>query len=751
MSQMAARALLFATVSAHSSVARASGELLEDVRVLDESLRSATVQRLDATENYVDAVADYLEGDGTLGSAQSLKSIRDSSLAHEASARLALDARLDQALRDLNSYDPAQAYEVVLGFFSKNLRTALGSRSLLTANCGHVDVGTEVVFDHVEAIIANDPSVAVVALAQAARTMDCMALDHSLRLNSALSVAYYDTLSELSSIPTDVLERFLLASLSNLFLMVLDETKVAGVTPLGRLIAAERDKLKEAFAEPTSAARQLGLWLREPSANRLLRVSPICEETASSPCVSASHLIDNLVDPMRLGAGNCYATEMLAPWFDAQQGYFCQRDICNLNNLAMDRAQTYHGASTNDLRSLHCNGGSGLGWSGAGGGASGTGGGLPSSIFSCATAPLSMGASIHQCVADAVRPADPVVAGSSWTRAEFPSGGECRLTTGGGANGPSDDAKKKVDDARAQAEQRLTEEKEERKNKMAEAGTTVTDADYQKGVEAVRQAKVVTLAKGKEVIRDAKLDVEISETMPDETEIPTKTGFTITADGKSQIYLIAESVVNLGLPLVTKDMLHEADHVILRSAGNQDSEDHHRIVRQLGDMKLCDDIDCASCNGATAVFGTLSACYAGLGTMQTSSEIRRPDLSSLPPGPLDDTTDPAWTGCFGGIGSPTPRYNPMCGLMDCGASAVGVQNAAGPGCSCTPRVQGSIPSRNLCIYVRCGDGQAASSVDGLDCGCGGLLGSGPTMSLSVLRVDPVAGGLPPRDGAIYGS
>lgn len=63
----------------------------------------------------------------------------------------------------------------------------------------------------------------------------------------------------------------------------------------------------------------------------LMEFAEICEEATTPNCISIGATLDALTDPLRLGLGNCMASEMVTGTFDATRGYRCDKEACGVN------------------------------------------------------------------------------------------------------------------------------------------------------------------------------------------------------------------------------------------------------------------------------------------------------------------------------------------------------------------------------------------------------------------------------------
>lgn len=143
--------------------------------------------------------------------------------------------------------------------------------------------------------------------------------------------------------------------------------------------------------------------------------------------------------------------------------------------------------------------------------------------------------------------------------------------------------------------------------------------------------------------------------------------------------------------------------------------------------KLCDDLDCGSCNGEIFRLSMRGCIETTLSQFDTETSALLG--STAIPNPLDETIPQEWE-CMedflasGAADEERMARSKVCGMKDCGAlmmPSVSAESLDFFGCQNRP---GSLPQRDMCIYAVCdaGTGSRASRFynggeGGMSCGC----------------------------------
>lgn len=257
--------------------------------------------------------------------------------------------------RSRASSTPEEVVAAALSTFAAETRWALGQyKTPKKFNRACPDfVSDHLLLDLIDGVLDNDRASYAAALARIEASLQCSPLERELDINEALTLGYDATLARFAEDVRPIARRGLMSALLNLFLMVHDDTKAVGPTPLYRWLSDNRVPLGAIFAEPNSVPRLSGLWLRSPAGDQLVQIQKLCEASMSAVnCVSGGHLLDALIDPIRLGVGGCTALEMVSTPFDSARGYVCDRGLC-----ASEAGQLVPGSGTPMLNRLFANGG----------------------------------------------------------------------------------------------------------------------------------------------------------------------------------------------------------------------------------------------------------------------------------------------------------------------------------------------------------------------------------------------------------
>lgn len=163
------------------------------------------------------------------------------------------------------------------------------------------------------------------------------------------------------------------SQLLNVILLIHDRTKWTGDTTMMQWMREHRGELGEVLLEHSSVPHLAGVWLHHPATGELVQLANLCERRPTRDCVSATHLLDALTDPIRLGMGTCAAVEMITPELESGGGYFCRQGACERESSAQSMAEilasgvTQFGVRMEELAGRRCAGGGDRPESGMGG------------------------------------------------------------------------------------------------------------------------------------------------------------------------------------------------------------------------------------------------------------------------------------------------------------------------------------------------------------------------------------------------
>ncbi|MBI4512057.1 MAG: hypothetical protein HY698_20665 [Deltaproteobacteria bacterium] len=242
------------------------------------------------------------------------------------------DSYIASVISSTSPQNPASITEAALTSFVFETRRALGpwkpTRSF-DETCPDT-VKDQLLFDLAKAVLGDDEALYAATLGQVAKAVSCSSLQRAVHLNSALATGYDRAISRFPAALRPAVRQALLSSLLNTFLIVHDETKFLGISPIHAWLRVNRAELGQLLAQPWSVVRQAGLWLKDLSSGRLVQVGELCEEgLRGQDCVSGTHLLDAMTDPRRLGTGTCSALEMISKKFDSVRGYSCEKGLCS--------------------------------------------------------------------------------------------------------------------------------------------------------------------------------------------------------------------------------------------------------------------------------------------------------------------------------------------------------------------------------------------------------------------------------------
>lgn len=607
-------------------------------------------------------------------------------------------------------------------------------------------VTRETLFSMTEGALRNELPVYVQGLSEVALSIACGSTIDARAISAAANLAYRESIVRFPKAVRQAARRALLSSHANLLLVIADATKFTGDSTLLNLIREERAALREVFAEPASPLRRTGLWLHDRSVNRLVQMRNLCEEGASSPCVSGAAIVDALVDPLRLGFGNCGATEMITPHLDPALGYVCQKNVCNdsgefapvgIQRLSARRT-TQFGLDVRALRDARgCDSaspgssGSGTSWEGEGGGMGGVGGALPSSSVDCMTSELLADGTTHEMFSCA---ADALAASTSDGAAFYGRGGACTRASGG--KEPPDTVpeeelteaeKAALAEAKKKAQEKLegaTDSTQERDNIKHHTGKDVRDGDVAHGQKAIG-----------EKVRIVETEAELQDWCGEGSEACVK-GAGQAGSLSATIWISRASLGDVDELVDT--LAHEGAHVMIGASGLSASEGgsnikHHQAMACHMGIKgkclegeganhhqLCDpgiDGCLGGCSPDSNVAQVLSSCFAG--SEPTDFRVGC-DPTVCDVVPHDDPAGGTWSSCFdSGLMENGNSLSTSCAAAMC-ADNGDVAQVSGEACGCGPReglLSGRPSQLDECeAYSYCSGGDfSVSSPSGCHC------------------------------------
>jgi hypothetical protein len=624
--------------------------------------------------------------------------------------------------------------ESALLTFIADFRTSLGRfrpSPKFNTNCPDF-VTSGLLLDIANSVIKNDRGLYAAALGKAEAALQCVRLSEVLGINEALAMSFDTTLARFSENAKPIARRGLMSAFLNLFLLVHDDTKIVGPTPLYNWFVNNRVPLGAVLLQPNSVPRLTGLWLRHPSSDQLIQIRSLCEDPASgSDCVSGGHLLDALTDPWRIGVGACTALEVVSAGLDSSEGYFCDRGLCRVENDTLvpsldspllQRLFGRNGGTTQfsvdlpTLQNARCSGSPGrVGGVGGGGMIGGNSG--PPDFFACLSSGIAATSArkTSQCVIDATlknaatQPADGRRGWASdpCTRAAGDAGGGTEPEPGCTEDCGEDPKDKQTPEQKPIITQTVEDVTlnptfREQVAQYAEANSygTLTDASYDAAVFELSNAKFGS---------QAVLDAAAPFNLPGTTRGATRFEFEDPGTGVGK----AEITILEGMsPSDTEDILiHEFVHAVLNHMLNaratSDIEDeagrqHNIICNGLGlpgcGSKQCgpESDTCGSCASSSIMASDILSCFPS----QSLPPITRPNGGVIDPSPIEDPASSSWGTCFAGDMLSVP---PSCLALDCSEDSGPV--LVNGHCQCSSPGGGPImPPIARCGFVDCVDG-----------------------------------------------
>lgn len=745
---------------------------LTDIRVKEKTATELSLKYLDLDLQLRELEVGYImlhgENEGEVKSMQERTKLALDSLNHIQAQE---EETVTNAIANIDPLDAEGALELSLTTFQFEFRKIFGpsSRRWSAWNYRMGDINSfektcDDVVEHqllgeiADSILKDDRARYVATLARLIRAIDCQNLETAVALDSGLAHAYKETLKRFPENMQRMVRRAMVSSLTNVMLAVYDETKVVGFTALSDWFAENRNAIAETYSTRYSAASLIGLWVREPAADRMTQLRTCEESHKNQICVSMAHLVDSLVDPMRLGLGNCGVAEMISPVMD-NVGYLCQKGVCdhwNENSGFSLGKMSQYGARLGSLKENSCeNGGIGTGgWNGQGGGLTGVGGGIASALISCTTDSISHSGArrVLSCASDVVssmsapltptytpRPlnscGNPLAEGNGENTSETP---DPRIT--------DSKEKEKLEKAKIQAEKEIKRDEAKIMSAGKKVGVTVTEEMIDKGIAVLSAAEGVT-------------DNWWDTTIPPNSACSGKDGCTSPPikNGLS-VAIIRESYIREATVDQLADLLkHEAAHVILNNAGVAGKDQDQKINSawhwgKSPDEKhhlLCEiDSACASsCSPAMEKLQDFSKCIEGQES-PTMGAFRPVYDPSPDDAPAEDTNAAQWMECFqsrGGRGG-LDLSATFCTAMTC---SEGTPTVVGGRCQCGGALVSSDGMQdgttNSCTWAMCPDGSGGRAAPDGSCRCEAA-GSIPAVPPMPPSTGPKA---PARLGDIY--
>jgi hypothetical protein len=633
--------------------------------------------------------------------------------------------------------------ESALLTFIADFRTSLGRfrpSPKFNTNCPDF-VTSGLLLDIANSVMKNDRGLYAAALGKAEAALQCARLSEALGINEALAMSFDTTLERFSENARPIARRGLMSAFLNLFLLVHDDTKIVGPTPLYNWFVNNRVSLGAVLSQPNSVPRLTGLWLRHPSSDRLIQIRSLCEDpTSGSDCVSADHLLDALTDPWRIGVGACTALEVVSAGLDSSEGYFCDRGLCRVENDTLvpssdspllqrlfggNGGKTQFSVDLPTLQNARCSGPPGR-VGGVGGGMIGGGNAGPPDFFACMTSGIAATSAraTSQCVINAAlknaatQQADGRRgwAGDPCTRAEGDDGGEPEPEPGCTSNCGSDPKDKQTPEQRSD---------------INEALERVSSAPFMAAVAEVAEEGgygTLTQTLYDEAISDL-LDTEfVSEAFLDELlGVPDREGGAIFVDNGSafgdELIFVAEEGLTPGQiqEALTHEFVHDVLDRMLFLKGASDEErkndeprQHEIICGGLGirgcDSKNCgpESDTCGSCASSSILANDILSCFPSQSTLPP---ITRPNGGVIDPSPIDDPASSSWATCFAGGMLSVPT---SCLALDCSEDSSPV--LVNGHCQCSSPGGGTImPPIARCGFVDCVDGPPIFTRSGCLC------------------------------------
>lgn len=718
---------------------------------------------------------------------------------------------ITNAIANIDPLDAEGVLELSLTTFQFEFRKIFGPSSrrwrawnYRKGNVKSFDETCEDVVEHqllgeiADSVLKDDRARYVATLARMIRAIDCQDLETSIALDSGLAHAYRETIKRFPEKMQRMVRRAMVSSLTNVMLAVYDETKVVGFTALTDWFAENRNAIAEAYSTRYSAASLIGLWVREPAADRMTKIK-LCEEfEVLKYCISVSHLVDSLLTPYRLGLGNCAAAEMFSPTMD-EVGYLCQKGVCDNEEKSPVLASpwTQYGAQRDTLKDNSCQGvglGTG-GWKGLGGGLTGVGGAIASAVISCTTdsisnsgpkravycssdvvsstsAPLTPTYTTHQTNSCGNYRAEGAGDNSSGSDSGSSNKGESSSDKGESSSDKSETGSNKADNASSKTDQHITDSKQQNRLDEAKSQAAKDLASFSKQIiEAA--SKIGVHITEEEIIKaySAVLDAQgvkeaywVDYVGGPNSECASMHGCTgiELQTGNQRIVIREWAIVISDIDALVDLLKHEAGHVILDNACIVPEVQHDIINRAwhwgtpgktgyYHQMCQVDDTCASSCSPMMEKVKELMTCIndGGFPSTSRSLPIFRPVSDPSPENaPINDTKGAEWLECFRNKGGlPGVNLNAtFCTAMTC---SDGIPSVVGGRCQCGggSATGGGLKAgaTNSCAWAMCPDGSGGrASPEGL-CRC-----DSATTLPAVPPIPPTPGPeAPSRPGDIY--
>ena len=630
---------------------------------------------------------------------------------------------LDKAVNRLGKPESWLHAEVAFAMFLEQLHAnnrARNARGFAANGISCPDIARDgLMHDLFNAIAVDDRVAYVRALGNFAKAYECYPAVVALGYNQDIVAAYQNTIVNLPSFFRDASKRSLLSALSNLLVISLDSVKAFGPSAMQQFILENRHELGEVFAQPSSPARLIGLWLYSAEAEQLVQISQLCEAlnpaeiNITTHCISAGAMLDAITNPWLIGTGACPLLTMLTPVFDPEIGYFCQRGICEQPGSAVPGLQemlvsgeTAYGASIDALQAQACPDGQSI----LGGGLTGLGKGHTDDIVACVSEQANQQRGNLQCFAD-------IASSLRGTRGFVISAPASRHQQCGDplATDPNDITK--LLDTLEKWKKAHDDVKEWLKDPLhRETFITVFEAEF--GVELTEEALQNAIEETQEVIvsntedelfftEEEIAEHDAAEGKPVEGAMvapPYRKGVIVNLfanrtreEGHNTVDVLKAISQYLACTLTNTCDEKAASRLGVREEDEEETEQAEDVdVPEEGEKEYCRPElgDCEDCSPGAGTRKMLMACMSG-------NEEPSP-LDILPGGGFTDPvpwdTDESWAGCF----SREPdsiNLSLACISLDCGQEqAPVVENGQ---CVCrTPA--GTPPVTNQCAYINCG-------------------------------------------------
>lgn len=201
------------------------------------------------------------------------------------------------------------------------------------SDCSGDIIGDRLLWNYIAKTIPDPssetyPAESPIALAQLSRQLSCLSGRQAAVLDYQLVNAFNQLKGELIRQGYPDLVPFVARSLANVFILSWDQVKFHGKeVPTYTWLKEHRKDLEKADNEDGSPIKELGFWLYDRTQARLRGFSASCSELRDPICVDWDTLLASIVDPKKLGFGDCSLSEMILNGKD-QQGYSCMDSVC---------------------------------------------------------------------------------------------------------------------------------------------------------------------------------------------------------------------------------------------------------------------------------------------------------------------------------------------------------------------------------------------------------------------------------------